>query len=186
VTGARITVAFDHRATVQRFQRLSGLLVNTTPIMKAIGVVLVRNTEDRFTAGRAPDGTPWKPLLPAYAAIKRGPSILVASGMLRRSITFAAGQNNVVIGSNRVYAAVHQFGGVIRAKTANGLFFFLGGAGPNLPTASGKKTKAGVKVGVHVQSVTIPARPYLGLSVIDQRDVIETVDGFILRPLTGS
>lgn len=185
MAGARITVTFDNREVVKRFQRLGAMLVNTVPIMRAIGVVLVRNTEDRFTAGRGPDGSPWAPLNPAYAAIKRGPSILVASGMLRRSITFAAGQNNVVIGSNRVYAAVHQFGGVIKAKTPNGLRFFLGGAGPNLLTGKAKKSKPGVKVEVKVMSVRIPARPYLGLNAADEADVMETVDGFIGRALSG-
>lgn len=185
MTGARITVGFNDQDTVTRLRRLGALMVNTTPMMRAVGVVLVRNTEDRFDSSKAPDGTPWVALNPAYAAIKRGPRILVASGMLRRSITFAAGQNNVVIGSNRIYAAVHQFGGVIKAKTPNGLRFFLGGSGPNLPAGKGKKSNAGVKIEVKVMSVRIPARPYLGINATDERDVIETINGFMTRILGG-
>lgn len=165
MAGARITVGFDDAATVARLRRLGAMMVNTTPIMQAVGTVLVRNTEDRLGQGFAPDGTAWAPLNAAYASVKRGPGILVASGMLRRSITYAAGHNNVVVGTNRIYGGIQQFGGVIRPNKARALVFRLGGRL------------------VHARSVRIPARPYLGISATDRRDVIETIDGFVQRSL---
>jgi len=52
-------------------------------------------------------------------------------------------KTSVRIGSDRVYAAIHQFGGTIRPKKAGGRLVF---------TVGGKK--------VFAKSVTIPARPY--------------------------
>ena len=143
-----------------------------------IGMALVRGTQQRFAQARSPDGTPWKKLLPAYAAIKRGPGILRASGMLMRSITFSASPDEVHVGTNRIYARVHQLGAVIKPKTPGGrLVFRLGGGGGTKGAKKGKGHNSGL---VFVRSVTIPARPYLGISSDDERaigDVIATIMG---------
>lgn len=61
------------------------------------------------------------------------------------------GERTVEVGSNLVHAAIHQFGGVIRPRAAK-LLMFRG----------------------HVaKSVDIPARPYLGLSKEDERELVE-------------
>lgn len=65
--------------------------------------------------------------------------------------THHPGAHDLAWGSNKIYAAVHRFGAVIRPKTAEAVRFRL---------ASGL---------VRARSVTIPARPYLGLSAEDRR-----------------
>lgn len=125
-----------------------------------IGMALVRGTQRRFESATAPDGSPWKPLNPAYAAGKRGPGILRESRMLFRSITYRASSEAVRVGTNRVYGAIHQLGGTITAKSAGALRFPMGG---------GWVTR---------KSVTIPARPYLGVSREDEQaigDVLEAL-----------
>lgn len=76
-----------------------------------------------------------------------GHALLKKSGTLQRSIrvtTFSA--NSVSVGSDRVYAAIHQFGGTITAK-----------AGPNLTFKIGDRW-------ISKPSVTIPARPFFPLT----------------------
>ena len=162
MTGARISFEFRHEA----FTRALAQLDISNParrqgLLRAIGVGLQHTTRDRFDSGRDPQGKPWAPLNPAYAASRRPMPILQQlgdSGGLKGSITFATGANQVAVGSNKVYAAIQQFGGVIRPKTARALAFRMGG---HLILA---------------RSVTIPARPYLGFGAADEEVVSEAID----------
>jgi len=73
------------------------------------------------------------------------------------SITHRASQDSVEVGTNKIHAAVHQFGATIVPTQAEHLRFMLGG----------RLVKA--------DSVTIPARPYVGVSAEDGRMIEETV-----------
>ena len=162
MTGATISYSLDTGPFIAVVAQLSGVMKSGVP--KAIGVALVEETQKRFDQGVDVWGTRWQPLQPAYAAIKRGPGILRASLMLPRSITFAVSGSTISVGSNRVYAAVHQFGATIRPVRAKALAFQLGGVGPK-----------GGRGWVHARSVTIPARPYLGFGPHDERAALEVL-----------
>jgi phage gpG-like protein len=69
-----------------------------------------------------------------------------ASGRLARSVTFAVEPNLVRIGSNVIYARIHQLGGAIVPKNKKFLRFPIGGG-----------------QFVFTKKVTMPARPYLVL-----------------------
>lgn len=162
MTGARITFEFQHRAFTDALARLDiSSPARRLGIMRAIGVGLQHTTRDRFDSGRDPQGNRWAPLNPDYAATRRpGPTLQQQgdSGGLKGSITFATEGNRVIVGSNKVYAAVHQFGATIRPKNARALVFRLGS-----------------RV-IHARSVTIPARPYLGFGAADQEAVLDVLD----------
>jgi len=155
-------------AAIRAFAQLRLHVSDTGPLMRAIGVGLVANVHDRFQRGSGPGGAAWPALNPAYAAIKRGPGILRESGMrggLMGSITSRAGSDSVEIGSNKIYAAIHQFGGIIRPVSAAKLRF---------PLVGGL---------VAVDQVEIPARPYLGIDREDEVMILETVVDALDRAL---
>lgn len=81
----------------------------------------------------------------AWSAKRSGePSNLLQKGTLRDSIRITAiDAKSVTVGSDRAYAAIHQFGGVIKPKAGKYLVFTIGG----------KK--------IFAKKVTIPARPFL-------------------------
>lgn len=172
MTGARISHTLDDKAFQAGVQRLGGVI--GPPLLRAIGTGLVEQTQGRFESGRDVWGTAWQALNPAYAAIKRGPGILRASRMLQRSVTYQEHGATLLIGSNRVYAGVHQFGATIRPVRAKALVFRMGGVGPR-----------GGPGYVRVQSVTIPARPYLGFGPNDQRAAMEVLAVFVGRAFSG-
>ena len=129
----------------------------------AIGLVLVRGTHERFRREVDPEGNAWAKLNPVYAMSKKGPGILRESSMLMRSITYKATSDAVHVGTNRIYARVHQLGATIRPKNKSKLTFRMGSRW------------------VMVDQVQIKARPYLGVSRADDqaiRDVIEA----LIRP----
>ena len=179
MSGARIQVTLDDAAYQQALTALGGAL-NHGRIMRPIGVALVEEVQQRFDRGVDVWGVRWQALHPAYALIKRGPGILRASQMLQRSITYQTAGNRVDVGSNRIYAAVHQFGATIKPVRAKALAFHLGGV--SVGPRGGKKTGS---VLVKAKSVTIPARPYLGFGPNDQRAVMGVLTREIAR-IAGS
>jgi phage virion morphogenesis protein len=135
-------------------------------VLRAVGEGLLWTTQQRFKAETDPAGQKWKPLSPAYAAAKRGPRILTESGALYRDVHYQlVGSDAVAVGAMLPYAAIHQFGGVIRPRSAKALVFRLG---PRL---------------VRARKVTIPARPYLGFGRADREMVEEVVQGFFQRAM---
>lgn len=147
---------------------------NPEPVLEAASLGLVRNVHQRFEAGEDPDGRKWAdyaPLNPVYALTKEGPSILIGMGGFRSglagSITGQARGNVLVIGSNKIYAAVHQFGAIIQPKDARQLSFSMGGRL------------------WHLDSVDVPARPYLGFSERDHETVVDALELFLAASMRG-
>jgi len=169
VTGVVITV--DDAEVRARFAALAALGDDLTPVMDEIGDQLVTNTLMRFEAGSGPGGVPWKP---SRRAQEQGGQTLVDRGLLRQSVTHQPGARGVDVGTADRRAAIHQFGGVIRAKTARGLRF-------NLPW---EKTPGddGWRI---VASVTMPARPFIGFDDADAADTTAIVEKHIAR-ITGA
>lgn len=163
MTDARIVV--DDQAVREGLARLGRAAARPEAALKNIALHLVQSTVERVRQERSPDGQPWAPLNPDYAAAKRGPGMLRemgnAGGMIASLSWELLGGSSVEVGTNRVYARIHQLGGVIRPKRADHLVFRLGG-----------RT-------VVARQVTIPARPWLGVSVDDQVEILAIVEHFI-------
>jgi len=155
MAGSTIEVKIADRELRSAFRRLQKSASGTQGMMRAVGTGLVGNVQRRLGNGVLAAG--WPALNPAYKAGKRNKNMLVESGGLRGSLSEEAGRDYARVGTNKIYAAIHQFGGVIRPKGSGHLGFKLGG--------SFVKTK----------SVTIPARPFLTIEKEDEemvRDVI--------------
>lgn len=87
-------------------------------LLDVLGAVVVSQTQRRLSAEkRGPDGAPWPAWSPAYAATRNNSqSLLMGSGHLDESIQHLVRGDEVEIGSNLVYAAIHQFGGADAGK----------------------------------------------------------------------
>ena len=110
---AGVTIKLDDSDLQQLLDRVARLPGTLAPIMKNIGLAVVQGAQERFRKEQAPDGSPWKSLDPDYAASKRGPGILREMGQaggLFGSLTYRVAPSGVEIGTNKVYAAHHQFG----------------------------------------------------------------------------
>ncbi len=126
-------------------------------LAEGLGRLVQGQTRRRITDEKtAPDGTPWQE---NWA----GTSILYQSGALVQSIDYVATPDSVMIGSGLVYARIHQQGGKIEPKSAKALAFMVGNQ---------------FRL---VQSVTMPARPYLGLSPDNENEIVETTEDWLER-----
>lgn len=133
------------------------------PLFDAIGGAMVVATQHRFEEETGPDGYRWPA---SYRAMADGGKTLTLSGRLVRSMTHNATDENVEWGTDVIYAAVQNLGGTIRAKTAKGLRFRVGRNG-------GWVTK---------QSVTLPARTFMGVNAEDEKDIVSISEQWIAKP----
>ena len=169
--GLTYTVEFDDAAVTGALDRLAALGLAPDGLLNILGDYGRNSTRRRWPTQTAPAGTPWARLSPAYALLKPAAyGILYWSGALENSQTYQVGINRVSWGSKLPYAAVHQFGATITPKTAKALVFRLGVDGMHQ---------------VFARSVTIPARPYLGISAEDAIEIPELARDYMRRALLG-
>ena len=158
-----VSIAYDERALQGALNRL-GVLVDFSGVglMEEIAALGESQTRRRITDEKtAPDGTPWVPN-------REGTSILQATGQnLLASVAFTYSEDEAVWGASWEYAHVHQEGAVITPKSAAALQFKIGG-----------KT-------VHAKSVTIPARPFVGLSDDNRAEIEDLITDHFGRIMGG-
>ena len=138
--------ASDIDALITRLMVLDPL--DTEQLMTDIAAIGESQTRRRIEEEKAaPDGTPWPPNA-------EGTSILLQSGRnLRDSVASSATAATAEWGASWEFAHVHQDGAVIKAKSAAGLRFQVGGKW------------------VRTDTVTIPPRPFVGISAENGADI---------------
>ncbi|MCU4601868.1 phage virion morphogenesis protein [Acinetobacter ursingii] len=157
-------------------------LDNPNPMFQDMGEYQVQSTQQNFRDSKSPDGTKWQPNSEStYMSIlgslhenkdgtlnKKGinriqsKKPLVGSGLLRDQIHYQVSGDLLLVGSNLVYAAIHQFGGTIKPKNKKTLSWKIG------------------NVSVFAKKVVIPAREYLGISLKDETELQNIVADHIL------
>lgn len=125
---------------------------------QVLGEAVRTGTIERFENSEDPEGNRWRNSIRANT---EGGKTLVQSAGLKNSIAVRATAKGFAVGTNKKYAAIHQFGGTIRAKSKKGLIFKI----------NGKFARK--------QEVEIPARPFLGISDSDKKEVKSTMDEYM-------
>lgn len=93
-----------------KLERLSKALENKTPLLRRIANTLQNVTEESFDKQASPFGEKWKDNAPSTKRKKRGNKILIQSGLLSQSFTQKITGDSAQVGTNKAYAAIHQFG----------------------------------------------------------------------------
>ena len=94
-----------------KLERLSKALENKTPLLRRIANTMQNVTEESFDKQASPFGEKWKDNAPSTKKNKQGNKILIQSGLLSQSFTQKVTGNSAQVGTNKAYAAIHQFGG---------------------------------------------------------------------------
>ncbi|MGN7870981.1 phage virion morphogenesis protein [Paracoccus sp. 22332] len=102
-------------------------------------------------------------------------AILRARGRLAGSINYAATNDEARIGSAVEYAAIHQLGGAIKQPDRLAKIYRKREADGKIGRRFVRKSEADVVTDVTIPGrvITIPARPYLGLSAADETAILE-------------
>jgi len=182
-------ISLDITIKDQRIKRLLGgiqrRMGDLTPAMKIIGQIIRTSIVRNFEKGGRP--AKWTPLSPATKARRKGRKILMDQGMgggLAGSIHARADKDSVTIGTNKIYAAVHQFGadkgsfGTVEAKIKMHM--------RKITQAFGRPVKSRkVVVRTHTRKTklpwgNIPARPFIMVQPEDWDEIRESLSDFIM------
>jgi len=142
------------------------------PLMRDIGEILTKSTQQRFRDGVGPDGVAWAPL-----ADGSGRTPLLDTGRMRDEIFPTSGEDWVDISATAKQAKWHQEGTdpyEILAKPGKSLRW------PGMKTRTSKKT--GKEAPLWVEKVNhpgLPARPFIGLSDDDREQIAKTAAAWV-------
>lgn len=191
MAGASVRIEVDDADIAAGLRRLVEAGADLRPAMSEIADALLFSTQRRFETQSGPDGQRWSPFarstLRRMPARRMPPQLLRDTARLYGSLTVAADDRSAEVGTNVVYAAIHQFGGEIPMPEREGSATF------RLATQGAGQTKDGRRVGSrlrfakassrakskHTRSfvvpaymLRIPARPYLGVSEADKAEIL--------------
>lgn len=177
----------------ERIKRLLGdiqrRMGDLAPAMKIIGQIVRTSIVRNFEKGGRP--AKWAPLSPVTLARRKGRKILMDRGMgggLAASIHPRADKDSVTLGTNKIYAAVQQFGakkgsfGTVEAKIQTHM--------RKITQIFGRPVKPRkVAVRAHTRKMKlpwgdIPARPFIMVQPEDWDEIRESLGDFILSKRT--
>jgi len=104
----QIEAKIDDKEVRKLFSQLERRMGNLLPVMKTIGDVVRTSAVRNFEVGGRPK---WAPLSPRTILKKGHSRPLIDSSILMGSINYKAHSDRVGVGTNRVYARIHQLGG---------------------------------------------------------------------------
>lgn len=181
-----IEARFEYQPVLAALRRAASEMGNAAPMMAGIAGIMHRSVIRNFEEQGRPK---WRDLSPAtklsramggqWKAARAGSGVQVRkpgmilndTGMLKQSVQMRNTASEAVVGTNLVYAAIHQFGGktkphVIKARHKRALSF------------------GGIVVRqVNHPGSDIPARPFLRLTPGDLRDIISVAQQHYNRAL---
>jgi len=175
VAGAVIDLEMKDREIREVLGRIQRRMDDLAPAMRILGNIVRTSVIRNFEAGGRPR---WKPLSPVTLAGRKGGKILMRQGFaggLAGSINVRAEKDRAIVGTNKAYAAVHQFGA---RKGSFGTFTFR--VREHMRKLAGKH----IKVREHTRTMSlpwgdIPARPYLMVQDEDWVEMREALQEYI-------
>jgi len=188
-------------------QVLDGLAtISGREVHRVVMGTLLSSTRQRFRTGFGPDNTKWTP---SQRSLKEGGQTLRDTGDLLGSITGDFGEHFAAVGTNKLKAAIHQFGGTIKPDKAKALAIPISreakkALGPrDFPRELDLVWPRGSKFGWLVEhkagrgaagkgaqsvfhyrlapKVEMPARPFLGISTLDRHNIQHDIRTYYKR-----
>ena len=186
-----IKISISDEALRAALGRLIASLTDTTPTMRDLSEIMIDASARAFDNTADPaTGTPWQPLSASRQRqrqrAKKGRSIanvLQDSGLLVGSIARPSGPGAVreigpdhaLVGTDVPYAAIHQFGGTIKREAAPMTVRLRKWKGRTLFAKTKHKRVRIVDTAHKAYTITIPARPFIGVGPTDIQDMLDTI-----------
>jgi phage virion morphogenesis protein len=154
-------MSVDMRVDMRGLHRLADRIarlgdMDTRPLMDELGAAVVSQTQHRIDSEKTdPDGKPWEAWSDSHAKTRhQGQSLLMGFGALNDSIEH-------IMGITGDHVEV----------------------GSNLVYAAAHQYGLDMTVVSNRRRITIPARPYLGISFENEEDLVALVDNYVDRQL---
>ena len=156
MAGVLQTLTIDQLTAYSRNKANELQSMDWTRPLKVANLLLAAGIRRNFDESHAPDGTPWLPLKRRQGRPLRDNGLLMASATARARKTLTS--TELILECVLDYAAIHQYGGTVTIpelvrKPDQGPFVFQGRDGNTIFSRRIREHK-----------VTIPARPFMGIS----------------------
>lgn len=182
MTGLRAALTLEDAEINAALDRVSEAGGDTDALMAEIGAAMLMSVQRRFERETGPGGEPWPRHAPrtAKARAKRKsrrngavtPKLLRESNRLYASISSETSENSAAVGTNLIYAAIHQTGGAITQYSHSRKVRFRTVAGRLRFARKAHKRAFERPVTFGTRTIVIPARPYLGFSDQDRTEIL--------------
>lgn len=156
-----------------------------------MGEYLLAETEKRFQTQTKPNGEQWSALSPSYQRRKRknASKILTLEGFLSQNLRYQVTTDELLIGSNAPYAAHHQFGAEWEVAARSQQVYFrqhakTGEVGNRFVNKMKSNFSQWVSIGAF--KIRIPARPFLGTSDSDDRELVRIAQDYLRKALDSN
>ena len=153
-------------------------LKDLSPAMQQVAGIMHSAVEDNFAAQGRPA---WKP---SKRVLKKGGRTLQDTGRLASSIRPSHTKTDAIVGTNVIYAAIHQFGGKVTKPASRRTLAFKSTGGFMSRKAAGRRKTGATRVAFANYSdrtFTIPARPFLSLTDGDWADVKTKITEYLVK-----
>ncbi len=171
MAGVNISVDVDDSRFKAALAKLQQQAHNLEPAYARIASRLLASAQRRFETQTDPEGKAWEPLkestLAARAKAGKSGGILKVNGYLLNSLEERSSNQGAQVGSNWLYARIHQLGGTTKAhviRPINKKALAFGGVCVKQVNHPGSK---------------IPARAYLGVDDSDAKAIEHIISSYL-------
>lgn len=182
-----VTLTFDYQDALSKLWDARAEMMRPAPLLSAMGERLLEFHQQRFTAQVSPDGQPWKILSNRYWSRKRKnrDKILTRDGNLRNTLRWQVNADELLFGTDRVYGAIHQFGGTIEIAARSQQSYYRQRKDGEIDNQFVRKSKSNFAQWhtIPAYKITIPARPWLGVSKAEGKTLIEMAKNYLQSAL---
>ena len=160
-----VTIIVDDKDVNKAIDNVLAALANPKPAFEDISNLMYEDVFDHFRKEEGPQGKwkkSWRVKLKGGTVLRdKGAAIGLIGTILQGR---GADKTSAFLKTKRIYAQIHQFGGVIKPKTKSTLKF----KGPDGKTYFKK-------------SVTIPARPFFWISKAGASRIVKELGDYIMK-----
>lgn len=133
-----VTLTFDAQDALNRLWDARTEMMRPAPLLRSMGERLLEFHQQRFTEQTSPEGVPWQELSARYRKHKRknADKVLTRDGYLHNTLRWQVNADELLFGTNRVYGAIHQFGGTIEIAARSQQAYYRQKKTARLPVSS--------------------------------------------------
>ena len=166
-----LSVTVDDTQVKAMLSRLSQRVSNLTPVMREIWQELKSDSLANFKGQHAPDGTPWKPLSIATrmgraARLSGGKGIRTKKGAIRKSAQRVITSAKALLDTGVLRASINVLETTRTSVTVGSRIKYAA-----IHQFGGKAGRG--------RKVTIPARPFIGMSESARRNIVDAINGYV-------
>lgn len=172
-------IKFDFSKLEKSVEDKVNKIENLKPVMQTIAMDMMKETQLNFRNEKTPDNVSWQK---SKRALRDGGKTLADTGRLKKSFSAKFDGLSAIVGTNVIYAPIHQFGGMVEIKAYKTKKYGTYSTNPNKFRFS-KKRKSNESFIANIQGydISIPTRPFLGINYVMRRRYERAIMDYVLH-----